>query len=55
MKIELTPDEIGWIKYALTRAASTLEGRDPALTRKEENKLVRIARNIEKQEKEYLK
>jgi len=55
MMIKLTPDEIGWIKYALARAASTMEGRDPALTRKEENLLLRIGRAIEKQEKEYLK
>jgi hypothetical protein len=55
MKIELTSDEIGWVKYALTRAASTLEGRDPDLTRREENRLLRLARKVEKQEKEYLK
>ena len=55
MKIELTSDEIGWVKYAVTRAASTLEGRDPNLTRREENQLLGIARKIEKQEKEYLK
>ena len=55
MKIELTPDEIGWIKYALTRAASTMEGRDPDMTRKEEKLLMRLARKIEKQEEENLK
>jgi len=55
MKIELTLDEIGWVKYALTRAASTMEGRDPDMTRKEERLLTRIARKIEKQEEENLK
>jgi len=55
MKIELTLDEIGWVKYALTRAASTMEGRDPDMTRKEERLLIRLARKIEKQEEENLK
>ena len=55
MKIELTSDEIGWVKYALARAASTIEGRDPDMTRKEERLLLRLARKIEKQEKENLK
>ena len=55
MIIELTPDEIGWVKYALARAASTMEGRDPDMTRKEEKLLMRLARKIEKQEEENLK
>ena len=55
MKIELTLDEIGWVKYALTRAASTMEGRDPDMTRKEERLLTPLARKIEKQEEENLK
>jgi len=55
MIIDLTPDEIGWVKYALARAASTMEGRDPDMTRKEERLLMRLARKIEKQEEEYLK
>ena len=55
MIIDLTPDEIGWVKYALTRAVSTMEGRDPDMTRKEERLLMRLSRKIEKQEEEYLK
>jgi len=55
MMIELTSDEIGWVKYALTRATSTMEGRDPDMTRKEEKLLMRLVRKIEKQEEEYLK
>jgi hypothetical protein len=55
MRIDLTPDEIGWVKYALARAASTMQGRDPDMTHKEEKLLMRLARKIEKQEEEYLK
>ena len=55
MIIDLTPDEIGWAKYALARAASTMQGRDPDMTRKEERLLMRLARKIEEQEEEYLK
>jgi hypothetical protein len=55
MKIELTLDEIGWVKYALARAASTMQGRDPDMTHKEEKLLMRLARKIEKQEGKNLK
>jgi len=55
MMIELASDEIVWVKYALTRAASTMEGRDPDMTRKEEKLLMRLVRKIEKQEEENLK
>ena len=55
MKIELTLDEIGWVKYSLVRVSSSLEGRDPDLPRSEGNQLLRIAKKIEKQQEEYLK
>ena len=51
MKLELTSDEIGWVKYALIRSSATLNGRDKDMTLKEERKLLRIVRKIEKQEK----
>ena len=51
MKIELTSEEIGWVKYALIRASATLQGRDKEMTLKEERKLLRIVRKIEEQEK----
>ena len=51
MKLELTSDEIGWVKYALIRASATLQGRDKEMTLKEERLLGRIVRKIEEQEK----
>ena len=51
MILELTSDEIGWLKYALIRASATLKGRDKDMTLKEERKLLRIVRKIEEQEK----
>ena len=51
MKLELTSDEIGWVKYALIRASATLNGRDKEMTVKEERLLGRIVKKIEKQEK----
>ena len=51
MKLELTSDEIGWVKYALIRASTTLQGRDKEMTLKEERLLGRIVRKIEEQEK----
>ena len=51
MKLELTSDEIGWVKYALIRASATLNGRDTEMTLKEERLLGRIVKKIEKQEK----
>ena len=51
MKLELTRDEIGWVKYALIRASATINGRDTEMTLKEERLLGRIVRKIEKQEK----
>ena len=51
MKLELTSEEIGWVKYALIRASATLQGRDKEMTLKEERLLGRIARKIEEQEK----
>ena len=51
MKLELTSDEIGWVKYALIRASATLNGRDKEMTIKEERLLGRIVKKIEKQEK----
>ena len=55
MKIELTPDEIGWVKYALVWISQNEQGNDPELTNKEGKLLWRIVKKIEKQEKEYLK
>ena len=52
MKLELTSDEIGWVKYALIRASATLQGRDKEMTLKEERLLARIVRKIEEQEKQ---
>ena len=52
MTLELTSEEIGWIKYSLIRASSSLRGRDSAMTLREERFLLRIARKIEKQEKQ---
>ena len=52
MKIELTPNEIGWGKYALIRASATLQGRDKEMTLKEARLLARIVRKIEEQEKQ---
>ena len=51
MKLELTSDEISWVKYALIRSSATLNGRDKDMTLKEERKLLRIVRKIEEQEK----
>ena len=51
MILELTSDEIGWVKYALIRASATLNGRDKDMTLKEERKLLRIVQKIEEQEK----
>ena len=51
MKLELTSDEIGWVKYALIRASATINGRDTEMTLKEERLLGRIVKKIEKQEK----
>ena len=51
MKLELTRDEIGWVKYALIRASATINGRDREMTLKEERLLGRIVKKIEKQEK----
>ena len=51
MKLELTSDEIGWVKYALIRASATINGRDRDMTLKEERLLGRIVRKIEEQEK----
>ena len=51
MKLELTSDEIGWVKYALIWSSATLNGRDKEMTLKEERKLLRIVRKIEEQEK----
>jgi len=50
MKLELTSDEIGWVKYALIRASATINGRDTEITLKEERLLGRIVRKIEQQE-----
>ena len=50
MILELTSEELGWVKYALIRASATLEGRDKDMTLKEERKLLRIVKKIEKQE-----
>jgi len=52
MILELTSDEIGWVKYSLIRASSTLNGRDKNMTLKEERLLLRIVRKIEEQEKQ---
>ena len=51
MKLELTSDEIGWVKYALIRASATINGRDKEMTLKEERLLGRIVKKIEKQDK----
>ena len=51
MKLELTSEEIGWVKYSLIRASATLQGRDEEMTLKEERLLGRIVRKIEEQEK----
>ena len=51
MKLELTSDEIGWVKYSLIRASASLNGHDTDMTLKEERKLLRIVKKIEKQEK----
>ena len=51
MKLELTSEEIGWVKYSLIRASATLQGRDKEMTLKEERLLGRIVRKIEEQEK----
>jgi|TARA_R110000851_G_scaffold97911_6_gene211958 hypothetical protein len=52
MKIELTSDEIGWVKYALVWASQNQQGNDPEVTSKEEKLLWRIVKKIEKQSKE---
>jgi len=52
MILELTSEEIGWVKYALIRASATLQGRDKEMTLKEERLLARIVRKIEEQEKQ---
>jgi len=62
MILELTSDEIGWLKYALIRASdeaaeyekaqATPNGRDKDMTLKEERLLLRIVRKIERQEKQ---
>ena len=52
MKIELTSDEIGWVKYALVWASQNQQGNDPEVTNKEEKLLWRIVKKIEKQRKE---
>ena len=52
MKLELTSDEIGWVKYALIRASASIKGRDKDMTLKEERLLGRIVRKIEEQEKQ---
>ena len=49
MKLELTSDEIGWVKYSLIRASAE---RDKEMTLKEERLLLRIVRKIERQEKQ---
>ena len=51
MILELTNDEIGWVKYSLIRASATINGRDKEMTLKEERLLARIVRKIEEQEK----
>ena len=51
MKLELTSDEIGWVKYALIRASATINGRDTEMTLQEERTLLRIVKKIEKQDK----
>ena len=51
MILELTSEEMGWVKYALIRSSATLNGRDKDMTLKEERKLLRIVTKIEKQEK----
>ena len=50
MILELTREEIGWVKYALMRSSATLNGRDKEMTLKEERLLERIVKKIEKQE-----
>ena len=55
MRVELTSDEVGWVKYSLIRQAdlaATLHGRDKEMTLKEERLLLRIVRKIERQEKQ---
>ena len=51
MILELTSEEIGWVKYSLIRSSATLNGRDKDMTLKEERKLLRIVQKIEEQEK----
>ncbi len=51
MILELTREEISWVKYALMRSSATLNGRDKEMTLKEERLLERIVKKIEKQEK----
>ena len=51
MILELTSEEIGWVKYSLIRASASLKGRDKDMTLKEERKLLRIVKKIEEQEK----
>ena len=51
MILELTSEEIGWVKYALMRSSATLNGRDKEMTLKEERLLKRIVKKIEEQEK----
>ena len=48
MILELTNDEVNWVKYSLMRASSE---RDKEMTLKEERLLLRIVRKIEGQEK----
>ena len=52
MTLELTSEEVGWVKYSLIRASSSLHGRDKPITLREERLLLRIVRKIEKQEKQ---
>jgi len=49
MILELTNDEIGWVKYSLMRASSE---QDKEMTLKEERLLLRIVRKIERQAKQ---
>jgi len=51
MILELTREEISWVKYTLMRSSATLNGRDKEMTLKEERLLERIVKKIEKQEK----
>ena len=49
MILELTNDEIDWVKYSLIRASAE---QDKEMTLKEERLLLRIVRKIERQEKQ---